>query len=73
MNQHTVGVHAVQGGWEVDCSFSASPLMFLSGAVAEAKARTLAACAAAEGFDVTMEVHDQRDHIVATLHFYAET
>jgi len=46
--------------------------MFLSGARAEEKARSLAACLAELGSDVRLTVHDLRGQLVATRIYWGD-
>ena len=40
--QHKIAVAPVDGGWSIACDGGLEPMMFLSGARAEAQARALA-------------------------------
>jgi hypothetical protein len=46
--------------------------MFLSGARAEEKARSLATCLAALGSDVLLSVHDRLGGLVATRRYFGD-
>ena len=65
MTDLTVEVSPVAGGWRV-ASAGLQDLMFLSGARAEEKARSLAACLARCGADVRLVVQDRRRQVVGT-------
>ncbi len=69
---NVVTVRPVEGGWSVSSSLSDQPLMFMSGAAAEAKARSLAEVIAAAGGDVLVIVHDRRDVMVGTFRYFAD-
>lgn len=69
---NVVTVRPVEGGWSVVSSLSDQPLMFTSGAAAEAKARSLAQVIAAAGGDVRVVVHDRRDVMVGAFRYFAE-
>lgn len=64
-------VRPVAGGWCVDCEV-AQGLMFLSGARAEEKAKSLAACLAGLGSDVLLSVHDRLGGLVATRRYFGD-
>ncbi|HMO42599.1 MAG TPA: hypothetical protein PKB04_04605 [Phenylobacterium sp.] len=67
-----ISVTPVEGGWAVTSGLSDQPLMFLSGAQAEAKARSLAKLIAAYGGDAQVVVHDRRNVQVGALRFPAQ-
>lgn len=66
-----VTVRPVEGGWSVVSSLSDQPLMFTSGAAAEAKARSLAEVIAAAGGDVRVLIHDRRDVMIGAFRYFA--
>jgi hypothetical protein len=66
-----IRVDPVSGGWSVHCSATGNALMFSSGARAEQAARLLGACLARMGHDVRVSVHDRREILVGTAHYYA--
>jgi hypothetical protein len=66
-----ITVRPVAGGWCVDCELTQG-LMFLSGARAEEKARSLAACLAGLGSDVLLSVHDRLGGLVATRRYFGD-
>lgn len=55
------------------CGPDLEPLMFPSGATAERAARRLAACLASLGDDVRVEIHDNRDTLVAHIRVFADS
>ncbi len=67
-----VSVAPVEGGWAVTSSLSDQPLMFLSGAQAEAKARSLAKLIAAHGGEARMVVHDRRNVLVGAVRYLGD-
>ncbi|MDP1874565.1 hypothetical protein [Phenylobacterium sp.] len=69
---NVVSVSPVEGGWSVTCGLADHPLMFISGADAEAKARSLAQLIASAGGDAQVLVHDRRNTLVGTLRYFAE-
>jgi hypothetical protein len=70
-DKQLIQVLPVDGGWTVDCSLSGQPLMFLSGARAEEKARSLAICLAGMGQDVRVVVHDRMKTPIGAILFSA--
>jgi hypothetical protein len=66
-----ITVRPVAGGWCVESEILGE-LMFLSGARAEEKARSLAACLAELGSDVRLTVHDLRGQLVATRIYWGD-
>jgi hypothetical protein len=64
-------VTPVEGGWCVECSMTGQ-LMFLSGAKAEEKARSLAQCLASGGQDVRVVIHDLSKQVVATRRYFSD-
>ncbi|MBA4792756.1 MAG: hypothetical protein H2041_03725 [Phenylobacterium sp.] len=69
---NVVAVRPVDGGWSVISCLSDQPLMFVSGAAAEAKARSLAQVIARAGGDALVVIHDRRDVMVGTFRYFAE-
>ena len=69
MSAHLIDVEAVTGGWRVVSDLCETPLMFPSGAVAEAQARNLAAAAQARGGETEIRVRDGSGGLIA--HFAA--
>lgn len=65
-------VRPAAGGWRVDCVLTGSPLMFLSGAKAEAKAHALAQVVAATGRDARVVVLDRREQVVGSTRYFAD-
>lgn len=68
---NVVAVTPVEGGWSVTSSLADHPLMFISGAQAEAKARSLAQLIAAAGGDAQVIVHDRRNTLIGTVRYFA--
>lgn len=68
---NVVAVRPVEGGWSVTSSLSDHPLMFISGADAEAKARSLAQVIASAGGDAQVVVHDRRNTLIGTVRYFA--
>jgi hypothetical protein len=68
-----IAVAPVQGGWAVSWTGCACPLMFLSGARAEAEACRLAAGLAALGHAVEVLVHDRQGALIAAIRYAVET
>ncbi|HEY8572774.1 hypothetical protein [Phenylobacterium sp.] len=66
-----ITVRPVAGGWCVECEMTGE-LMFLSGARAEEKARSLAACLAELGSDVRLSVHDRQGGLIATRRYFGD-
>jgi hypothetical protein len=64
-------VMPVDGGWSVDCALIAMPLMFLSGARAEEKARALGVFLSGLGSDARVLVHDRQRALIGTAHYFA--
>lgn len=60
----------VEGGWSLRTALSDAPLMFLSGAKAEAEAKALAARIAAAGQDTRVLIHDRSEALVATFRYF---
>jgi hypothetical protein len=67
----TIAVVPVEGGWSVICALS-QPLMFISGAKAEEKARSLGQVLAKLGHDARVLVHDRSQALVATIRYFAD-
>ncbi|MFT4936964.1 MAG: hypothetical protein ACI9LT_003687 [Pseudoalteromonas distincta] len=68
---NVVSVTPVDGGWSVTSGLADHPLMFMSGAHAEAKARSLAQLIAAAGGDAQVIVHDRRNTLIGTVRYFA--
>lgn len=66
-----ITVKPVQGGWAVEASLSAYPLVFLSGGQAERKARQLAEVVAAQGLDAEVLIHDRQSAPVGSYVYRA--
>ncbi|MBW0151067.1 MAG: hypothetical protein Q8L59_12900 [Phenylobacterium sp.] len=70
-SDNVVSVTPVDGGWSVTSGLADHPLMFMSGAHAEAKARSLAQLIAAAGGDAQVIVHDRRNTLIGTVRYFA--
>lgn len=68
---HHISVMPVEGGWRVLSPLDDTPLMFLSGAKAEAQAKALAEQLAAAGRDARVLVHDRTQALVGTWRYFA--
>jgi hypothetical protein len=58
-------------GWLVDCAAGVEPLLFHSGAKAEAQAHALARTIASVGQDARVLVHDRAEQIVGSTRYFA--
>ena len=72
VQDNVISVTPVSGGWAVTSSLSDQPLMFLSGAQAETKARSLARVIAGAGGDAQVIVHDRRNVMIGAVRYFAE-
>ena len=68
----TVCVVAVWGGWSVQCDAVDHPLMFLSGAKAEAKAHDLGRRLAVLGRTTRVTIHDRNHVPLVTAVYFAD-
>ncbi|WP_340644396.1 hypothetical protein [Phenylobacterium sp.] len=69
---HHISVVPVEGGWRVLSPFDDTPLMFLSGAKAEEKAKALAERLAATGHDARVLIHDRTQALIGTWRYFAD-
>lgn len=67
-----ITVRPVAGGWCVERNDLTGELMFLSGARAEEKAKSLAALLASTGSDVRLNVHDRQGGLIATRRYFGD-
>jgi len=67
--QHHIAVAPVEGGWSVVCDGGLEPVMFLSGARAEAQARALASRLSEAVGDVVVTVRDRSRTVVGSLRY----
>lgn len=67
-----ISVLPVSGGWRVVSPLDDTPLMFLSGAKAEEKAKALAARLAAAGRDARVLIHDRIRALIGTWRYFAD-
>ena len=70
-NRHQIAVAPVDGGWSLHCDCGLEPMMFLSGARAEAHARALARRLSQAGEDVELTVRDRSRTVVGQQRYYA--
>ena len=59
-------------GWQVDCEINSQPLMFMSGAKAEAQAHALARVIAATGSGAEVEVQDRGEKVIGSTRYRAD-
>ena len=59
-------------GWLVEAARGVQPLVFHSGAKAEAQAHALARCVAGVGHDARVLIHDRRQQIVGSTRYFAQ-
>lgn len=71
LSDHHIFVLPAEGGWRVQSALSGAPMMFLSGAKAEEKAKALAKRIAAAGRDARVLIHDRSEALVATVRYFA--
>jgi hypothetical protein len=71
MVENTVKVSRSGGGWIVASDGNLEPLLFLSGARAEAQAHLLARSLASAGTSVSVAVHDRADQLVGRHSYFA--
>lgn len=69
---HHISVVPVEGGWRVLSPLDDTPLMFLSGAKAEEKAKSLAERLAAAGHDARVLIHDRTQALIGTWRYFAD-
>ncbi|MGA0608220.1 hypothetical protein ACO2Q0_19685 [Phenylobacterium sp. VNQ135] len=67
-----VSIQPLEGGWRMDCSAGLEPIVFGSGAKAEAQAHALARKLARAGADARVEVHDRGHRLVGTTRYFAD-
>lgn len=65
-----IAVIPVEGGWSIRTALSGAPLMFLSGAKAEAEAKALGQRFADAGQDAQVLIHDRAQTLVATFRYF---
>ena len=69
---HHISVVPVEGGWRVVSPLDETPLMFLSGAKAEEKAKAMAERLAAAGRDARVLIHDRTRALIGTWRYFAD-
>ncbi|HKP77504.1 MAG TPA: hypothetical protein VJU34_00090 [Phenylobacterium sp.] len=67
-----VKVRPVGTAWIVEGAERLQPLLFLSGAKAEAQAHAIAQSIAKTGGDARVAVHDRAEQLVGTVRYFAE-
>jgi hypothetical protein len=70
MGDALVKVGPAGAGWLVEGLFGVQPLLFLSGAKAEAQAHVLARCIASAGCDARVAIHDRTQQLIATVRYF---
>jgi hypothetical protein len=71
-HQHHIAVAPVEGGgWSLVCDYGLEPMMFLSGARAEAQARALARRLSEAGGDVELTVRDRSRTLIGQTRYRA--
>ena len=70
-HRYRISVGPVQGGWSVGCDAVREPMVFLSGARAEAQARALAHRLSEAGEEVELTVHDRAEVLVGRTRYGA--
>lgn len=68
---YRISVAPVDGGWSVSCDAMREPMVFLSGARAEAQARALARRLSQAGEEVELTVHDRASVLVGSTCYSA--
>ena len=72
IRQHHIAVAPVEGGgWSLACDLGLEPMMFLSGARAEAQARALARRLSEAGGEVELTVRDRSRALVGMTRYLA--
>jgi hypothetical protein len=69
--RYFIAVAPIEGGWSVACDAVREPMVFLSGARAEAQARALAVRLSDAGDDVELTVRDRAQVLVGTASYPA--
>jgi len=67
-----VKVRPMGAAWVVDGAERLEPLLFLSGAKAEAQAHAIAKSIAKGGGDARVAIHDRAEQLVGTVRYFAE-
>jgi hypothetical protein len=71
MSEMMVFVRPAEGGWQVQSAFAGAPLMFLSGAKAEAAAHALARRLVRGGASARVVVEDRTRQVVGAKQYLA--
>jgi hypothetical protein len=72
MTDVSLNVRPSGPGWQVDSDINTQPMMFLSGAKAEAQAHALAKRIAASGSDARVVVQDRGEQVVGATRYLAD-
>jgi hypothetical protein len=72
MSDVSLNVRPSGPGWQVDGGLNTQPLMFLSGAKAEAQAHALARCIASTGSDARVVIQDRGEQVVGATRYLAD-
>jgi hypothetical protein len=67
----TILVGPVEGGWAVACEAAGEPMLFLSGARAEAHARALAVRLSHAGDEIDLVIRDRSQAMVGSVRYRA--
>jgi hypothetical protein len=67
-----VKVRPMGAAWVVDGAERLEPLLFLSGAKAEAQAHAIAKSIAKVGGDARVAIHDRTEQLVGTIRYFAD-
>lgn len=67
-----VNVRPIGGAWVVEGAERLQPLLFLSGAKAEAQAHAIARSIARTGGDARVAIHDRAEQLVGTVRYFAD-
>lgn len=70
-HERQIAVAPVEGGWSLACDVGLEPVMFLSGARAEAQARALACRLSEDGGEVRVTVRDRSRTVVGSVCYAA--
>jgi len=70
-DQRKIAVEPAEGGWALAYDAQQAPMLFLSGARAEAQAHALARRLSAAGHDVELTVRDRARNLVGSTRYPA--
>jgi hypothetical protein len=71
LRDELVSVRPVDCGWMVEGGMGLEPLLFLSGAKAEAQAHALARSIAETGGDARVALHDRAQQLIGAFRYFA--